>query len=136
MIPLYRKRSSSLPPRLCFLQFQVSHILLSLESRGPLRLGGDIAQTLRVREPRPCPLMLLLLSLVPGAKLNSVLLVFRPFSAPWWFWLSLTGINLAGAIGVKFVGLFIILHVGWNTVSDLWHLFGDLSLSLVRAKCL
>ncbi|XP_044916245.1 protein O-mannosyl-transferase 2 isoform X2 [Felis catus] len=55
----------------------------------------------------------------------------RPFSAPWWFWLSLTGINLAGALGVKFVGLFIILQVGWNTISDLWHLFGDLSLSVV-----
>ncbi|KAL1790242.1 O-mannosyl-transferase 2 isoform X1 [Sigmodon hispidus] len=55
----------------------------------------------------------------------------RPFSAPWWFWLSLTGISLAGALGVKFVGLFIILQVGLNTISDLWHLFGDLSLSLV-----
>ncbi|XP_006157139.2 protein O-mannosyl-transferase 2 [Tupaia chinensis] len=55
----------------------------------------------------------------------------RPFSAPWWFWLSLTGVSLAGALGVKFVGLFIILHVGLNTISDLWHLFGDLSLSLV-----
>ncbi|XP_021508838.1 protein O-mannosyl-transferase 2 [Meriones unguiculatus] len=55
----------------------------------------------------------------------------RPFSAPWWFWLSLTGISLAGALGVKFVGLFIIVQVGLNTISDLWHLFGDLSLSLV-----
>lgn len=65
-----------------------------------------------------------------------VLLVFRPFSAPWWFWLSLTGVNLAGALGVKFVGLFIILQVGWNTLSDLWHLFGDLSLSMVRTQAL
>lgn len=62
------------------------------------------------------------------------LLVFRPFSAPWWFWLSLTGINLAGALGVKFVGLFIILQVGCNTISDLWHLFGDLNLSVVRTQ--
>lgn len=65
-----------------------------------------------------------------------MLLVSRPFSAPWWFWLSLTGISLAGALGVKFVGLFIILQVGLNTISDLWHLFGDLSLSLVRTQVL
>ncbi|XP_054828782.1 protein O-mannosyl-transferase 2 isoform X2 [Eublepharis macularius] len=55
----------------------------------------------------------------------------RAFSAPWWFWLCLTGINLAGAMGVKFVGLFVVLLVGLNTVYDLWELLGDLSLSLV-----
>ncbi|XP_064919870.1 protein O-mannosyl-transferase 2 isoform X1 [Columba livia] len=55
----------------------------------------------------------------------------RPFSASWWFWLSLTGVNLAGAMGVKFVGLFVVLFVGLNTISDLWGLLGDLSLSLV-----
>ncbi|NXS97510.1 POMT2 transferase, partial [Jacana jacana] len=55
----------------------------------------------------------------------------RPFSASWWFWLSLTGVNLAGAMGVKFVGLFVVLLVGLNTVYDLWDLLGDLSLSLV-----
>ncbi|XP_077179439.1 protein O-mannosyl-transferase 2 isoform X2 [Paroedura picta] len=54
-----------------------------------------------------------------------------PFSAPWWLWLSLTGINLAGAMGVKFVGLFVVLLVGLNTIYDLWELLGDLSLSLV-----
>ncbi|XP_019742811.1 protein O-mannosyl-transferase 2 [Hippocampus comes] len=55
----------------------------------------------------------------------------RPFSAPWWFWIVFTGVNLAGALGVKFVGLFVILLVGLNTVSDLWRLLGDLDLSLV-----
>ncbi|NXM74019.1 POMT2 transferase, partial [Serilophus lunatus] len=55
----------------------------------------------------------------------------RPFSASWWFWLSLTGVNLAGAIGVKFVGLFVVLLVGLNTACDLWELLGNLSLSLV-----
>lgn len=54
-----------------------------------------------------------------------------PFSASWWLWLGLTGVNLAGALGVKFVGLFVITLVGLNTVCDLWRLFGDLSLSLV-----
>ncbi|NXW14148.1 POMT2 transferase, partial [Circaetus pectoralis] len=55
----------------------------------------------------------------------------RPFSASWWFWLSLTGVNLAGATGVKFVGLFVVLLVGLNTIYDLWDLLGNLSLSLV-----
>ncbi|XP_036398526.1 protein O-mannosyl-transferase 2 [Megalops cyprinoides] len=54
----------------------------------------------------------------------------RPFSAPWWLWLLLTGTSLAGALGVKFVGLFVILLVGLNTVLDLWRLLGDLELSL------
>lgn len=44
----------------------------------------------------------------------------------------LTGVNLAGALGVKFVGLFVTLLVGLNTVWDLWRLLGDLSLSLVN----
>lgn len=42
--------------------------------------------------------------------------------------------NLAGAMGVKFVGLFVVLFVGLNTISDLWDLLGDLSLSLVSVK--
>uniref|UniRef100_A0A8C9XH70 Protein O-mannosyl-transferase 2 n=1 Tax=Sander lucioperca TaxID=283035 RepID=A0A8C9XH70_SANLU len=56
----------------------------------------------------------------------------HPFAASWWLWLVLTGANLAGALGVKFVGLFVILLVGLNTVWDLWRLLGDLSLSLVE----
>lgn len=58
--------------------------------------------------------------------------VFRPFSTTWWQWLVLTGVNLAAALGVKFVGLFVILLVGLNTLWDLWRLLGDLSLSLVN----
>ncbi|KAG5857580.1 hypothetical protein ANANG_G00020960 [Anguilla anguilla] len=56
----------------------------------------------------------------------------RPFSAPWWIWLLLTGANLAGALGVKFVGLFVILLVGLNTASDLWGLLGDLEISMTE----
>uniref|UniRef100_A0A3P8SU61 Protein O-mannosyl-transferase 2 n=1 Tax=Amphiprion percula TaxID=161767 RepID=A0A3P8SU61_AMPPE len=59
---------------------------------------------------------------------------YRPFTASWWFWLVLTGVNLAGAFGVKFVGLFVILLVGLNTIWDLWRLLGDLSLSLVNSR--
>lgn len=54
-----------------------------------------------------------------------------PFSFSWWFWLLLTGLCLSGSLGVKFVGLFVILLVGINTALDLWRLLGDLSLSLV-----
>ncbi|XP_013867916.1 protein O-mannosyl-transferase 2 [Austrofundulus limnaeus] len=53
----------------------------------------------------------------------------RVFSAPWWLWLLLCGVNLAGALGVKFVGLFVILLVGLSTIRDLWELLGDLNLS-------
>nr|XP_023684018.1 protein O-mannosyl-transferase 2 isoform X1 [Paramormyrops kingsleyae] len=56
----------------------------------------------------------------------------RPFSAPWWLWLVLTGVNLAGALGVKFVGLFVIMLVGLNTAWDLWRLLGDLDLPLAE----
>ncbi|XP_067848247.1 protein O-mannosyl-transferase 2 isoform X2 [Heptranchias perlo] len=56
----------------------------------------------------------------------------RPFSLSWWQWLMLTGVNLAGALGVKFVGIFVILLVGINTACDLWRLLGALDVSLVE----
>ncbi|XP_022528270.2 protein O-mannosyl-transferase 2 isoform X3 [Astyanax mexicanus] len=55
----------------------------------------------------------------------------RPFSLSWWLWLILTGVNLSGSLGVKFVGLFVIILVGISTAWDLWKLLGDLNLSLV-----
>ncbi|XP_053553342.1 protein O-mannosyl-transferase 2 [Bombina bombina] len=54
----------------------------------------------------------------------------KPFSSSWWLWLSLTGVNLAGALGVKFVGLFVVIMVGLNTAQDLWQLLGELSLTM------
>lgn len=51
----------------------------------------------------------------------------RPFTIQWWFWLSLTGTMLGCAFSVKFVGLFVILLVGANTVEQLWDILGDLS---------
>ncbi|XP_055217044.2 protein O-mannosyl-transferase 2 isoform X1 [Gorilla gorilla gorilla] len=77
----------------------------------------------------PILMFFIMAAMLSMVKYNSC--ADRPFSAPWWFWLSLTGVSLAGALGVKFVGLFIILQVGLNTIADLWYLFGDLSLSLV-----
>ena len=51
----------------------------------------------------------------------------HPFEAPWWGWLTTTGCMLGGAFSVKFVGLFVILLVGLNTVEQLWVILGDLS---------
>ena len=51
----------------------------------------------------------------------------EPFSSSWWIWLTATGAMLAGAISVKFVGLFIVLYVGIFTISQLWSILGDLN---------
>ena len=56
----------------------------------------------------------------------------RAFSASWWFWLSTIGVMLAGAVGVKFVGLFVVIAVGFRAISDLWDILGDLSKPVVR----
>ncbi|KAM3919941.1 protein O-mannosyl-transferase 2 isoform 2-T2 [Leptodactylus fuscus] len=75
----------------------------------------------------------ILMFFILGAVLSMVMFQSyssRAFSTPWWLWLALTGVNLAGAMGVKFVGLFVIILVGVNTARDLWKLLGDLSLSL------
>lgn len=53
------------------------------------------------------------------------------FTFIWWFWLSFTGTMLAGAISVKFVGLFVVLFGGLYTVVELWEIFGDLSKPVV-----
>ncbi|KAL5008769.1 hypothetical protein ScPMuIL_014350 [Solemya velum] len=55
----------------------------------------------------------------------------RPFCFSWFLWMSLTGIFLAAAIGVKFVGLFVILLAGISTAMDLWRLLGDISIPFV-----
>ncbi|XP_058685763.1 protein O-mannosyl-transferase 2 isoform X2 [Poecile atricapillus] len=77
----------------------------------------------------PILMFFLMAAVLSMVKCNSC--ADRPFSASWWLWLSLTGVSLAGAMGVKFVGLFVVLLVGLNTVYDLWDLLGNLSLSLV-----
>lgn len=45
-----------------------------------------------------------------------------PFSAKWWFWLSMTGFGLALVLGVKLVGLFTVATVGIATLYDLWEI--------------
>ncbi|OWF56429.1 Protein O-mannosyl-transferase 2 [Mizuhopecten yessoensis] len=68
----------------------------------------------------------------------------HPFSVCWFYWLSMTGLFLSAAIGVKFVGLFVVLLVGFTTIMDLWRLLGIKNNTLVdltkhfvaRAACL
>eukprot|EP00730_Choanoeca_flexa_P014094 TRINITY_DN6033_c0_g1_i1.p1 TRINITY_DN6033_c0_g1~~TRINITY_DN6033_c0_g1_i1.p1 ORF type:complete len:773 (+),score=123.18 TRINITY_DN6033_c0_g1_i1:81-2321(+) len=67
-----------------------------------------------------------------------------PFTFSWWASLALSGAMLGCAFSSKWVGLFIILHLGCYTIADLWELWGDVSLSLrqlaghflARALCL
>lgn len=56
----------------------------------------------------------------------------RPFSLKWWTWLSATGVFLACAMSVKFVGLFTIIYIGLRTIYELWEILGDLSKPIVR----
>lgn len=49
----------------------------------------------------------------------------QSFSAKWWFWLLLTGLNIGCVTSVKMVGLFVTSLVGAYTVVDLWIKFGD-----------
>ncbi|XP_034938393.1 protein O-mannosyl-transferase 2 [Chelonus insularis] len=51
----------------------------------------------------------------------------EPFTYQWWGWLAFTGASLACTIGVKFVGLFVVLLVGLFTIYELWRELGDLS---------
>jgi Dolichyl-phosphate-mannose--protein O-mannosyl transferase len=42
-----------------------------------------------------------------------------------------TGVMIASAISVKFVGLFVVILVGIHTAADLWDVLGDLSKPIV-----
>ncbi|XP_030636497.1 protein O-mannosyl-transferase 2 [Chanos chanos] len=77
----------------------------------------------------PILMFFIMSAVLSMVKFNSQ--AHRPFSWYWWLWLALTGVSLSGALGVKFVGLFVILLVGLNTAWDLWRLLGDLHLCLV-----
>ena len=68
----------------------------------------------------------------------------QEFTFKWYFWLSLMGAFIGCAFSVKFVGLFVILLIGINTIAQLWDIMGDLSKPfthtikhfLARAFCL
>jgi dolichyl-phosphate-mannose-protein mannosyltransferase len=68
--------------------------------------------------------MLLLFTFTPiYAWIRFYKLRFQPFSNAWWLWLSLTGVGLAFALGVKIgMGLFTLALIGVATLVDLWRL--------------
>ncbi|XP_077866537.1 protein O-mannosyl-transferase 2-like, partial [Saccoglossus kowalevskii] len=53
----------------------------------------------------------------------------QPFERAWYFWMSASGVFLACAFSVKWVGLFVILLAGLLTLSDLLQLLADLTIS-------
>jgi len=90
------------------------------------------------------PILLFFISASVAAMFRFRTLVNEPFSQRWWMWLAITGSMLAGAISVKFVGLFVVLFVGIFTIGQLWDILGDMSQPLTytikhfmaRAICL
>ncbi|XP_011270320.1 dolichyl-phosphate-mannose-protein mannosyltransferase, variant [Capsaspora owczarzaki ATCC 30864] len=56
-----------------------------------------------------------------------------PFTSGWIFWLASTGVFLGFAVGIKYVGIFVIAAVGLYTIYDLWTLLGDLSVPILGA---
>lgn len=55
----------------------------------------------------------------------------RSFTMTWWFWMIWTGISIACSFSVKFVGLFIVLTVGFRTAYDLWIILSDDKQSII-----
>lgn len=90
------------------------------------------------------PILLFFIMLSTYSVLKFLSYKDDPFSLQWACWLCLTGMSLSAAIGVKFVGLFVILLVGVTTILDLWRLLGIKSNTMVdlakhflaRAMCL
>ncbi|XP_077163180.1 protein O-mannosyl-transferase 1 isoform X1 [Paroedura picta] len=58
-----------------------------------------------------------------------------PFSARWWFWLCLTGVSCACAVGVKYMGLFTYILLLTMAGVHSWQLVGDRSVPNVSLLC-
>ncbi|CAO3593860.1 unnamed protein product [Absidia cylindrospora] len=56
----------------------------------------------------------------------------RPLTLSWWGWLTMTGLGLGCTVSSKWVGLFIIATIGCSTMNQLWHLWGDLTITKAR----
>ncbi|KAK3827905.1 MAG: Dolichyl-phosphate-mannose-protein mannosyltransferase-domain-containing protein [Benniella sp.] len=46
----------------------------------------------------------------------------RPFSAPWWIWLTMTSIGASGVLSVKANGLLTFLVIGFLSAKDMFNL--------------
>ncbi|CAH0550291.1 unnamed protein product [Brassicogethes aeneus] len=73
----------------------------------------------------PILLCFMMGSILGGVKVSSNRI--KEFSINWWLWLAFTGTMLSCCISVKFVGLFVVLLVGFMTVADLWNILGDMA---------
>lgn len=60
---------------------------------------------------------------------------FEPFTSQWWMWLTITGVSISLATGVKLVGLFVVALIGLATVQDLWRLL-DIRRGLSMTDCI
>ncbi|XP_059220092.1 protein O-mannosyl-transferase 2 isoform X3 [Stomoxys calcitrans] len=54
------------------------------------------------------------------------------YTTKWWFFLFFTGTMLACTISVKFVGLFVVLLVGFHTAFEIWTILGDLQKPIME----
>ncbi|TMW46383.1 hypothetical protein DOY81_008535 [Sarcophaga bullata] len=55
------------------------------------------------------------------------------YTRQWWMWLFFTGSMLSCTISVKFVGLFVVLLVGFHTANELWLILGDLTKPVMES---
>lgn len=77
------------------------------------------------------PLLFFMTASVMGmVKVSKFTETCQSFTKKWWLWLMFTGTMLACTISVKFVGLFVVLLVGLQTVCDLWNVLGDLTMPI------
>lgn len=76
------------------------------------------------------PLLFFMTASVLGMVKVSKFTETSSFTRRWWLWLMFTGTAIACTMSVKFVGLFVVLLVGLQTVADLWNVLGDLTKSI------
>uniref|UniRef100_A0AAY4BHR6 Protein O-mannosyl-transferase 2 n=1 Tax=Denticeps clupeoides TaxID=299321 RepID=A0AAY4BHR6_9TELE len=120
---------SCLPPFAFLTVLELSHSpLLSVSTNSVSLYTGCITISQYILLD-PILMFFIMAAVLSMVKFNRQ--ISSPFSPSWWLWLILTGVNLSCALGVKFVGLFVILLIGLNTARDLWIILGDLQLSLV-----
>lgn len=55
------------------------------------------------------------------------IVLLRPFSRPWWSWLTLTGLAVSGALSMKASGILTFLAVGLLATGDI------LTMALTRS---
>lgn len=123
--------------------WELTHSIVASLLSGAIILS-DIGTLTLSRHILLDPILLFFIMISTYCILKFVSLREISFTFHWWFWLASTGIFLAFSIGVKFVGLFVILLAGYTTAKDLWDILGDMSVSLAlfvrhfvaRALCL